>query len=100
MMADLEQAVADERIFEHCTVQGEGRRLINQKPMHGLYAYLWARVLLRKRTLTSLPLTYFWELEEGVHAVTGRQFNLRTPEAEQVLRWLDRKAEFLAGSVA
>jgi hypothetical protein len=100
MSNELQGAVSEANIFEHCTCFGEGRRLLNSKPGHGFYAYLWALVLVQKKVLKTLPIFYLWELEEGIHQLTGKILNTRTPEAELLLTWLDRQGEFLAGCVA
>jgi len=100
MMQELRDHTTNALMLDHCTISSEGRRLLNAKPMHGFYAYLWARVLIHKKALTSLPLPYLWELEEGIHAITGKEMNLRTRAGEQVLEWLDRQAVALAAIVA
>jgi hypothetical protein len=99
MMNELQDALTDQMVFEHCTAFGEGRRLLTQMPTHGLYAYLWAHVLVKKQLLKTFPLPFFWELEEGIHAVTGKFLNVRTVEAEPLLKWLERKADYLAACV-
>jgi hypothetical protein len=100
MAYELQAAVANEIIFEHTTCFGEGRRLLPAKPTHGFYAYLWALVLIQKKALKALPLPYYWELEEGLYELTGKKLNVRTPEAEPLIKWLDGQAENLASSVA
>jgi hypothetical protein len=100
MMQDLQAAVTDELLFQHCTALGEGRKLLTSKPTHGLYAYLWALVLVQKKVLSTLPLPYFWELEEGIHQITGRRLNVRTPAASPLFAWIDKRADFLASNVA
>lgn len=96
----LRPMVTRNTLMEHCTANGEGKRLLTEKPAHGLYAYVWALTLVRRKALEALPLPFFWELEEGIHQMTGELTTTRVKEAWPVLGWLDTQVATLISSVA
>lgn len=96
----LRDQVTRESLLEYCTIGGEGRQLTGQPPSHGLYAYIWALAQAQRVETPAIPLTSFWELEEGIYALTGEALNTRLPEANATLRWLDDQVRVLNSTVA
>lgn len=92
LLAALKQVVTPEAVIQHCTSFGEGEHLVTNKPSHGLFAYIWALTMIRRGAIDHLPLPYFWELEEGIHAATGAVFSTRGAGAVPLLAWLDGRA--------
>jgi hypothetical protein len=92
--------VTRETLIEHCTVNGEGQRLLTEKPAHGLYGYIWALTLVRRKALEALPLPFYFELEEGIHEMTGQLTTTGVKEAWPVLGWLDNQVTTLISTVA
>lgn len=100
VLKELRGQVSTDTLLEHCTMNGEGKRLLTVKPAHGLYAYIWAMTLVHRKIVEALPLPYFWELEEGIHQMTGKVVSTRGEEASHLLKWLDTQVSTLNSAVA
>lgn len=96
----LRARVTREALLSHCSGNGEGRRLTNDKPANGLFAFIWALALVRRKAIAALPLPFFWELEDGIYELTGRITDTRRKEAWPVLGWLDTQVTALLATVA
>lgn len=100
VLDELRPQVTQDSLVAHCTANREGKRLMNDKPAHGLYAYIWALALVRRKMLDTLPLPFYWELEEGIHQMTGKVTTTRVKEAWPLLSWLDLQVTTLTSTVA
>lgn len=98
-LAALKVIVTPEALTQHCTSFGEGEHLVTNKPAHGLFAFIWALVMVRRGVIDTIPLPYFWELEEGLYQAIAAVFSVRDPGARPLLAWLDSQAAELHAMV-
>ena len=87
LIATLRLTVNSESVVRHCTGGGEGTQLATAKPGCGLHAFVWLLTMIRRGSIEELPLTAFWDLEEGIHAETGAVVSTR--RYGPLLPWLD-----------
>lgn len=91
VLASLEQHVTTEKLIEACTTNGKLRR---QKPADGVYAYVW-RLARFDALLEEIPVTCFWDLEDGLEHLTGLRVSTDTvtPPLKSVLAFLKQKSD-------
>lgn len=100
MLPTLQQYVQYDWLLGRITALGEGRQLVRQRPSNGLVAYIWLLSLVRKKILKALPVTAFWELEEGIYELTGEKISVTHPSGKPLLDWLDSQVTILLAAVA
>ena len=65
---------------------GQGQRLLSEKPLHGLYAYLWVLTRVQMKLNEFPPITFLWELEEGNQLSNQRADHKQACEKTRQLR--------------
>ncbi len=63
-----------------------------QKPLDGVYAFIWRAARYHGGLAGSIPVTAFWDLEDGISRLTG----LRGGASEEVVSFLDKTAQGFA----
>jgi hypothetical protein len=101
----LKEVVDDAAVLQHCTALGAGSELVRQKPLHGLYAYIWYQALYRRGLIPSLPVTAFLDLEDGIYLALQVWFSSyvdgpESSEISELIAWLDTRVELLHQQVA
>jgi hypothetical protein len=86
LLATLQMTITPEAVVAACTSAGEGTHLVSDRPS-GIHAFVWTLAMVRRGAIDSIPLTAFWELEEGIHAETGAVVSTRRDGP--LLAWLD-----------
>jgi hypothetical protein len=99
-LPSLRQAFDYDWMVREITALGEGRQLVRSKPLHGFLAYVWLLALVHKKIIPTLPLNAFWDLEEGVHQLTGERFAATAEGAAPVLEWVESQTSMLLSTVA
>lgn len=56
------EPVTLDKAIEHCTSFGEGTHLVETKPHHPIYAFVWLMVMIKRGRIDHIPITYLWEL--------------------------------------
>jgi hypothetical protein len=88
MLATLMLDVNSSTVKQHCTGGGEGTKLAGAKPS-GVFGFIWTLTQVRRGEIDSIPLTAFYDLEEGIEASTGAIVSTRGGGTEQLFAWLD-----------
>jgi hypothetical protein len=100
ILLHLKEAFEYDWVVAQLTSLGAGRDLVRSKPLHGLLAYIWMLALLHKKVIAALPLHAFWELEDGIHQITGQRTSVLADKAAPLLEWLDGQTVRLVNSTA
>jgi len=72
-------------------VLGLPKALAPQKPLDGVYAFVWRLARYHSGVAGTIPVTAFWDLEDGISRLTG----LRGGATEEVVKFLEKKAREL-----
>src|SRR5271157_5827709 len=67
------------------------KALLFQKPLDGIYAFIWRCARYHSGLASSIPTTAFWDLEDGISRLTGT----RGGANEEVVSLLEKKAQEL-----
>jgi hypothetical protein len=102
LIVALRDKLTPDMVIQHCTTLGEGRSLTQKRPQAGLYSFLWLVARFRKQQLPSVPITAYWELEEGIEELTGIHASLLgdDPITQAVFTLLDGHVSRLTNMVA
>lgn len=95
----LRQIVTSDIVLRSCTAFGEGRILLRKAPPQGLFAYIWVAALYQRKIIRSLPVSIFFDLENGIYSLTGLWFSVEQ-DADALFSWLDSEVSSLLSSVA
>ena len=68
-LASIDAHVSLEKLLK--SVANEDKKLISKKPLDGVYAYIWRVARYVAGLDRAIPITAFWDLEDGVLALTG-----------------------------
>jgi hypothetical protein len=90
----LEMHVALPAVSKACTVKGEGIELLREKPLDGVYAFVWRMARFQAGLDASVPVTAFWDLEDGIRLLGGPRY-----PATKEIAFLESRAGELARSV-
>lgn len=80
--------------LEMTTTEG-CRALALQKPLDGIFAFIWRCARYHGGLDVSIPVTAFWDLEDGISRLTG----LRSGASEDVVGFLEQSALELVETV-
>jgi hypothetical protein len=72
----------------------DGKALARKKPLDGILAFVWRCAQYHSGQAASIPVTAFWDLEDGISRLTG----LRGAD-DEVVEFLEQKAYELVGIV-
>src|SRR5579863_375262 len=86
---EYSQVSALEAVQGH--VLGLPKALPPQKPLDGVYAFVWRLARYHSGLAVTIPVTAFWDLEDGISHLTG----LRGGATEEVVEFLEKKAQEL-----
>lgn len=89
----LEAALTLPAMNREITVRGEGRKIKSNKPVDGSMAYIWRMARFHNGTDPSMPMTCYWDLEEGIEKLAGLRLStaLVTDNVKLILSALDKK---------
>jgi hypothetical protein len=100
LLPQLKTALDYDWLVREITALGEGRTLVRTKPLQGVLAYIWSLALVRKKEIPALPVNAYWDLEEGIHEITGERIVTADPGATPILEWINAQTERLVAAVA
>jgi|GEM_PF-6296336 len=69
----------------------DGKALVRRKPLDGIIAFIWRCAQYHSGLATGIPVTAFWDLEDGIARLTGT----RGRPSEEVVEFLEQKAHEL-----
>lgn len=90
----LEKCVTRETILAACTYEKE---LTFDKPVNGVLAFIWRLARYYMGADTSLPITAFFDLVDGISCFT--HFKVDPSRVKTIMRFLESKAEELVDAV-
>lgn len=96
----LRAIVNQDIVLQRCTAFGDGRALLREQPLHGLFAYIWLVALYRRDVIPSVPVTALLELEDGIFNLLGEWVQLGGSGTAGLLLWLDSLVGKLLEQVA
>jgi len=88
----LQKHVTLSKLIETCTVHGKGERIKTNKPVDGVYAYIWRMARFNDNSDPCMPITAFWDLEAGLRKLTGKEvsFTFIHEGQKTICDWLDK----------
>lgn len=86
----FEKHITHERLIEACTYE---KRLLSDKPVDGVFAFIWRLALYMSGVATSTPATAFVDLMDGVSRLTHLRVDIARVNA--LMKFLNDKAEEL-----
>lgn len=90
----FERHVTIERLVETCTYE---KRLLSDKPIDGVFAFIWRLALYMSGTTTNIPATAFVDLMDGVSRLTHLRVDI--VRVTTLMKFLKDKAEELVDAV-
>jgi hypothetical protein len=90
----LDLHVTQERLVENCTYN---QRLVSDKPLDGVFAFIWRNARFMSGVDSQLPATAFIDLIDGISKLT--HIRVDTSSVESIMQFLEGKAEKLVDAV-
>lgn len=98
VLVKLRAVVNADYVLARCTAFGDGRDLLREKPLQGLFAYIWISALYQKDVIPIVPIYALFDLEDGIFDLTGEWVSVG--EESVVLHlWLDSQIKMLMQQV-
>jgi hypothetical protein len=102
ILSVLEGHVTMPKLIASCTVRGRGDSIKTNKPIDGVYAYVWRMARFNSGADTSMPITAFFDLEVGIKEATSIPVSftfIREGQQRAVCDWLDKWSQELVKHV-
>ncbi len=95
----VKRHVSKASVIRHCTPRGNGTAIKSNKPKDGIHAYIWRMATFHSAIDPCMPCTADFDLADGIEALTGQRVSscdfYRSPEAKEMIRWLEAQADML-----
>jgi hypothetical protein len=94
LLNTLKEHITFDRVETACTY---GRGFTNAKPTNGIIAFIWANARFNAGVSSRVPITCFFDLEDGISSVIGRRIS--TTNLQPILVFLEEKSNQLVDAV-